>query len=158
MFTPKGSLTENGKFFTVAHAYKLGTIKEPHKIKVYEKIQDGVWCYKGFFNLVDAKVINDGTRNLFKFYLLPIEVKSFRYNEIIPFSRLIPTEVKIEVWNRDNGRCVKCGVTENLHYDHDLPFSKGGTSYSSKNVRILCIKCNLQKSDKIMALIPFFIS
>ena len=158
MFTPKNSLTENGKFFTVAQAYNLGTIKEPHKIKVYEKLQDGVWCYKGFFNIVDAKIISDGNRNIFKFFLQPVEIKSFKHDEIIPFSRLIPTEVKIEVWNRDKGKCIQCGATENLHYDHDLPFSKGGTSYSSKNVRILCMKCNLQKSDKIMAFIPFFLS
>ncbi|MFZ0452734.1 MAG: hypothetical protein WCE54_04390 [Ignavibacteriaceae bacterium] len=38
---------------------------------------------------------------------------------------MIPTSVKVEVWARDKGRCVLCGSTENLHYDHDLPFSKG---------------------------------
>lgn len=60
-----------------------------------------------------------------------------------------PTEVKREVWRRDDGRCVLCGDTKNLHFDHDLPFSKGGTSLSSMNVKILCMKHNLQKSDKI---------
>ena len=47
--TPRGSLTENGKFFSAASAYKLGLIKEPHKVKIYEKLDNGVWCYKGFF-------------------------------------------------------------------------------------------------------------
>jgi 5-methylcytosine-specific restriction endonuclease McrA len=42
-----------------------------------------------------------------------------------------------------------CGDTKNLHFDHELPFSKGGTSLSAKNVRLLCMKHNLQKSDKI---------
>ena len=65
--TPNGKLTENGKFFVEAEAYKLGTRKEPHAIKVYEKIRDGVWSYKGFFGLVDAKTVSDGTRNVFKF-------------------------------------------------------------------------------------------
>jgi hypothetical protein len=39
--------------------------------------------------------------------------------------------------------------TKNLHFDHDLPFSKGGTSISAKNVRLLCMKHNLQKSANI---------
>ena len=64
-------------------------------------------------------------------------------------TRLIPSDVKREVWRRDGKKCVICGETENLHFDHDLPFSKGGTSLSAKNVRLLCIKHNLQKSDKI---------
>ncbi|MBI2655400.1 HNH endonuclease [Candidatus Woesearchaeota archaeon] len=62
---------------------------------------------------------------------------------------LILTQVKIEVWKRDKGRCVICQATKNLHYDHDLPFSKGGSSLTEKNVRILCAKCNLKKHDKI---------
>jgi hypothetical protein len=48
--TPKGTLTENGKFFTAAQSYKMRLKQEPHKIKVYEKIKDGIWCYKGFFS------------------------------------------------------------------------------------------------------------
>jgi len=64
-------------------------------------------------------------------------------------SRIIPTEIKKEVWDRDKGQCVICGAKVELHFDHDLPYSKGGTSISSANVRILCARHNLQKSDKI---------
>jgi len=39
---------------TAAQAYKMKMVEHPHKVKVYEKIKDGVWCYKGFFSLVDA--------------------------------------------------------------------------------------------------------
>ncbi|HEY3252215.1 MAG TPA: HNH endonuclease [Ignavibacteria bacterium] len=154
-YTPKGSLTENGKFFVEAQAYILQTRKDPHKIKVYEKIKDGIWTYKGFFNLVDAKYISDGTRNVFKFYLKPISVKSktLKVIEEIPFNRLIPTDVKIEVWQRDEGKCVQCDSTINLHFDHDLPFSKGGTSLTAKNIKLLCMKCNLKKSNKIISIL-----
>jgi hypothetical protein len=154
LYRPKGTLTENGKFFIAAQAFKLGLVKEPQKVRIYEKLDDGVWCYKGFFNLLDARIIHDGNRDVFKFYLQPVKLKPFHGEQIIPHDRLIPTEVKIQVWQRDRGRCVICGSTENLHYDHDLPFSKGGTSYSAKNVRILCMKCNLKKSGRIMAIIP----
>ncbi|MFN3695650.1 MAG: HNH endonuclease, partial [Ignavibacterium sp.] len=134
--TPNGTLTENGKFFTAAQAYKMKLTEHPHKVKVYEKIKDGIWCYKGFFSLIDAKIIFDGVRNVFKFYLQPVEMKAFNKEIVLPHNRLIPTSVKVEVWARDKGRCVKCGSTENLHFDHDLPFSKGGTSLTAANVRI----------------------
>lgn len=42
LITPKGSLTENGKFFTTAKAYKMKLVGHPHTVKVYEKIQAGV--------------------------------------------------------------------------------------------------------------------
>lgn len=60
----------------------------------------------------------------------------------------IPKEVVDAVWNRDGGRCVYCGSTENLHLDHIIPFSKGGDT-SVENLQLLCQKCNLQKSNKI---------
>jgi hypothetical protein len=156
--TPKGTLTENGKFFTAAQSYKMRLLEHPHKVKVYEKIQACVWCYKGFFGLIDSAIIFDGVRNVFKFYLKPVEIKAFNKEVLIPFSRLIPTHVKVEVWARDKGQCVECGSTENLHYDHDLPFSKGGTSLTANNVRILCMKHNLKKSNKILTIPPIFFS
>jgi hypothetical protein len=158
MLTAKGALTENGKFFIAAKSYKMKLIDHPHKVKVYEKIKDGIWCYKGFFHLVDSIIINDNRRNVFKYFLLPIEIGALKKEAIVPHTRLIPTEVKVEVWARDNGQCVKCGSKENLHYDHDLPFSKGGTSLTAANVRILCMKCNLRKSNKILTIPPIFFS
>ncbi len=155
--TPNGTWTENGKFFRVAKDYKSGLRKEPELIKVYEKIRNGVWCYKGFFNLIDAEIKSDGKRNVFKYHLQPIEKPFIGKTKIIdfPHKRIIPTHVKVEVWKRDKGRCVKCRSTKNLHYDHDIPFSKGGSSITAKNVRLLCAKHNLEKSNKIMSILPF---
>src|SRR5262249_45277635 len=65
--------------------------------------------------------------------------------EEIEHRRLIPTWVKLEVWKRDGGKCVRCGSADNLHFDHDLPFSKGGTSISTANVQLLCARHNLAK-------------
>ena len=152
--TPKGTLTENGKFFTAAQAYKMKLAEHPHKVKVYEKIKDGIWCYKGFFSLIDAQLIFDGVRKVFKFYLKPVEVKSFHKEIEIPHSRLIPTHVKVAVWARDKGQCVLCGSKENLHFDHDLPYSKGGTSLTAENVKIICMHHNLKKSAKILSILP----
>jgi 5-methylcytosine-specific restriction endonuclease McrA len=68
---------------------------------------------------------------------------------------LIPTPVKVEVWRRDRGQCVECSSTKNLHFDHDIPFSKGGSSLTAANVRLLCAKHNLEKSDKILSIAPW---
>jgi hypothetical protein len=155
MTNPGGTWTENGKFYRAATDYKTGMRKTPELVKVYEKIHSGIWCYKGFFELVDAKIVTDGKRNVFKFFLRPVEKKAFGKVVELQHTRLIPTYVKVEVWKRDGGKCVQCGATENLHYDHDIPFSKGGSSLTADNVRLLCAKHNLQKSDKIMSVLPW---
>ena len=63
-------------------------------------------------------------------------------------SRHISSDVKRKVFARDKGMCVECGVDENIHYDHIIPFSKGGSN-GEKNIQLLCEKCNLRKSNKI---------
>lgn len=148
---PSGKLTQNGRFMEAVKNYK-NFDQKPEIVKVYEKIMDGVWSLKGFFNLTDYKIVHDGNRNVFRFILRLsdnqlIKTKSIKIQ--LNHTRLIPSEVKKEVWKRDKGRCVICGETKNLHFDHDLPFSKGGTSLSVKNVRLLCMKHNLLKSNRI---------
>src|SRR3990167_2148471 len=149
---PSGRLTQNGLFVRAVHDLKKGK-RGAELVKVYEKILEGVWSLKGIFELVNYKIVNDGTRNVFRFIFKLTNVKSLDgekpENIEISHTRIIPTEVKKEVWKRDNGQCVLCGSKENLHFDHDLPFSKGGTSLIVKNVRLLCMKHNLQKSAKI---------
>ena len=151
--TPKGSPTENGKFMEAACAAREGR-STPEVVQVYEKIAQGIWCDRGRHELVDAKVTWDGRRNVFRFFLRPTSVPEAS----APFlreSRTIPTSVKVEVWRRDQGKCVLCGSMKNLHFDHDVPYSKGGSSITAQNVRLLCAKHNLSKSDRIMALAPW---
>jgi len=68
---------------------------------------------------------------------------------------VIPTPPEVDVWRRDHGQCVQCGSTKNLHFDHDIPFSKGGSSLTAANVRLLCAKHNLEKSDKVLSIAPW---
>ncbi len=145
-----GKLTQNGLFIKAVEEFKTQK-RDAELVRAYEKIMDGVWSLKGLFELVDYKIVHDGNRNVFRF-ILKLSNNSLGKSgtEIeISHTRLIPSEVKKEVWKRDKGRCVICQETKNLHFDHDLPFSKGGTSLSTKNVRLLCMKHNLQKSGKI---------
>lgn len=56
----------------------------------------------------------------------------------------IPEDVRIFVWRRDQGRCVKCGGNERLEFDHVIPFSKGGSN-TARNLQLLCELCNREK-------------
>lgn len=148
--TKNGTLTQNGKFIKAVEKFKNGA-SEAEIVKVYEKILSGVWSLKGLFNLIDYKIKNDGERNVFVFILKLSDEQDLSSNDHINLdhTRLIPSEIKKEVWKRDGGKCVLCDSKKNLHFDHDLPFSKGGTSLIEKNIRLLCAKCNLAKSNKI---------
>lgn len=154
MLTPTGKLTENGKFFSAANNYKKG-LQESELVKVYEKIKDGIWVFNGIFELQDAWIKKAEGRGVFKFKLKvtdkTIDQKEKRVNELkdLDHNRIIPTSVKLEVWKRDKGCCIQCGSTDNLHFDHILPYSKGGTSLKSENIQLLCARHNLQKHDKI---------
>jgi hypothetical protein len=151
-----GSFTENGKFYNAVKTYKKGEAKA-EIIQVYEKISQGVWCDRGRYELIDGKIVFDGQRNVFRFFLKPTKTP-YAKEPLLKETRIIPTVVKIEVWKRDQGKCVICGSTKNLHFDHDIPFSKGGSSVTAKNVRLLCAKHNLSKSNKIMGFVPWFMS
>ncbi len=60
----------------------------------------------------------------------------------------IPDDVKIFVWRRDGGKCVRCGSKENLEFDHIIPISKGGSN-TARNIQLLCERCNREKGDSI---------
>lgn len=64
-------------------------------------------------------------------------------------NRNIPSNVKMEVFSRDEGICVLCGSNSNIEFDHILPFSKGGSN-SVQNIQLLCLQCNRKKHSKII--------
>lgn len=149
--TPGGSLTQNGLFYEAAQLFKNGK-KPAELVNVYEKVHRGIWVYNGLFRLVDAWQEQRGSRAVFKFKLELADAQpsipgSNQLDQEHP--RLIPTSVKLEVWKRDKGSCAMCGAKQNLHFDHILPYSKGGSSSDAKNVQLLCAKHNLEKHDKI---------
>jgi hypothetical protein len=147
-----GSLTQNGKFFAAAEAAKTSR-RAAERVRVYEKIRPGIWAYNGVFHLIDAWCEPDERRRVFKFKLIAVEGdEDFSHpSQSAPVRRrIIPTAVKLAVWKRDGGKCVQCGAPDELHFDHDLPWSKGGTSLTEANVQLLCARHNLQKSDQLV--------
>lgn len=85
-----------------------------------------------------------------KAYRLAIKfAKSASQKEYISSGRDIPAYVRLFVWKRDKGRCVVCGSSENIEYDHIIPYSRGGTS-TVDNIQILCLICNRSKSNRMV--------
>jgi hypothetical protein len=149
MRTAGGALTQNGLFYQAAN----DRIADPEQVRVYEKLRTGIWVYSGVFRLLDAWQEQSNGRKVFKLRLrldpatthAPADPRGPELDQ----TRLIPTSVKLEVWKRDSGRCVQCGSTDNLHFDHIIPYSRGGSSLVAENIQLLCARHNLAKRDKI---------
>jgi len=52
---PSGSLTQNGRFHEAPQSTKAGK-RKPERVRVYEKLRQGIWSYNGVFHLVDSWV------------------------------------------------------------------------------------------------------
>ena len=78
------------------------------------------------------------------------EVAAFENFERLPSARRerIPESVRLFVWQRDCGRCVKCESSERLEFDHIIPVAEGGSS-TERNVQLLCERCNRTKGKVI---------
>jgi hypothetical protein len=58
----------------------------------------------------------------------------------------IPQYVKTAVWERDQGKCVQCGDTKQLEFDHKIPYNKGGGN-SINNLQLLCVECKRKRGE-----------
>jgi hypothetical protein len=150
-YTPGGKLTQNGQFLEAATKHRhLNAL--PERVRVYEKMRTGIWTFNGTFRLLDGWREESNGRLVFKFRLevdadatLVIDSREPRLEQ----NRLIPTDVKLTVWKRDHGKCVQCGSADNLHFDHIIPYSRGGSSLVAENIQLMCARHNLAKRDKI---------
>jgi hypothetical protein len=145
----KGSPTQNGLFFEAARRHR--DLADPAEIvRVYEKVRTGIWVYNGTFRLSDGCAEQIQGRRVFKFRLEAASEESANTSSAaLEQTRLIPTPVKLEVWKRDGGKCVTCGNVDNLHFDHIIPWSRGGSSLTAQNIQLLCARHNLEKRNHI---------
>jgi 5-methylcytosine-specific restriction endonuclease McrA len=60
----------------------------------------------------------------------------------------IPKAVRHAVWQRDGGKCVECGSSENLEFDHVIPIGMGGAN-TERNLQLLCERCNRRKGKSL---------
>jgi hypothetical protein len=149
--TDSGRLTQNGLFAQAAVRHR--DRRDPAElVHVYEKLMSNIWTFNGVFRLTDSWRESSAGRQVFKFRLELVDDPEAELREApqdLDHNRIIPSHVKLEVWKRDQGRCVTCGAEDNLHFDHVLPFSKGGSSLVADNVQLLCARHNLSKGARI---------
>ena len=78
------------------------------------------------------------------------QVEAFENAERVPSAKResMPESVRLFVWRRDEGKCVKCGSQEKLEFDHIIPVADGGSN-TERNIQLLCEQCNRQKGKSI---------
>jgi CRISPR/Cas system Type II protein with McrA/HNH and RuvC-like nuclease domain len=108
------------------------------------KVTDSVVLRQGFLELV----LQLNPQNAEARQMLVQVQKSAILPDHRDDSRFIPTTIRITVWERDQGMCVKCQGKTDLEYDHIIPHSKGGAN-TIKNLQLLCRACNRKKSNRI---------
>jgi hypothetical protein len=140
---------------------------DPHNTEVIRPFGDpelpveGVWSYRG-----TVVVVNGGNELSLDEVKLTIKHSILRHNqafermrrEIEAFENIeksdvarrerIPDAVRLFVWQRDQGKCVKCRIVENLEFDHIIPVVKGGSN-TERNIQLLCERCNRVKGATI---------
>lgn len=106
--------------------------------------------YKQHYSKEEMKlmVLDTADKERQKFERLRTKFDSESSKEIRFQRPRIPEEIRITVWRRDQGRCVRCGKQENLEYDHIIPISKGGSN-TVRNIELLCEKCNREKGNRV---------
>lgn len=133
--------------FNAAIDYLQGK-RRAEPVRVFEKLSKDKWVDIGELKLVGvSRVFADG-RYVYRFHLSGGEEETELIRTGEWHSRHISSEVREKVFKRDGGQCSICGSRMNLHFDHIIPWSQGGSN-NEENIRILCSKCNLKKRDRI---------
>ena len=95
----------------------------------------------------------DDAKHIFNsYYRKNVKEDNVRSGWIQKERSLMTDSLRYDILRRDGFKCQICGATAQdgvkLHVDHIIPVSKGGKTEPS-NLRTLCDRCNLGKSDKI---------
>ena len=114
-----------------------------HNLAMMSNLEDSVWALRNALCVIfDGRL---GRANPSKY------VKDFiRKNSRTKRVKLQPS-LRFKILHRDQYRCQACGATAangaELHVDHILPVSKGGTNNES-NLRVLCSECNIGRGNR----------
>ena len=131
-------------------------VQESKPVLVYQETGRDLWWYHGDFYWDSGKLTDAAVALLLwerekRFESKLDRLRKMRDAGTTPVQAArerIPEDVRLSVWERDGGRCQRCGADEDLQFDHIVPMAKGGSS-TVKNVELLCGNCNRLKSDNV---------
>lgn len=120
-----------------------------------------IWVYREMAYLVENNVSSDEDIAVAIRHQVMREDRRYQKmkRELDAFDRLeslastsereqIPEAIRLFVWQRDGGKCVRCGAREKLEFDHIIPVADGGNS-TERNVQLLCEPCNRSKGRSV---------
>ncbi|MBZ9751161.1 TerD family protein [Deinococcus sp. HMF7604] len=145
-----GRLTVTSRQIHFSSASEGGWNIQYGKVLMIEELPDGVNLSlgvkkgNGSYHHVQQPVLLGATLDA----LVRINKRLLLMPQTERASRSIPQHVKLEVWQRDQGKCVQCGDSNYLEFDHVIPHSLGGAN-TANNLQLLCRRCNLAKSNRI---------
>jgi hypothetical protein len=120
-------------------------------VRVFERIRDGIWVHNGMFALVDGWQETQERTQVFKFELRlvdEIDPASVDRTEELDHDRVIPTGVKLEVWETRGAapsavpKLTSPSITSSRT-------QKVAHRRTPKIIQILCARRNLAKCDNI---------
>ena len=143
------------------HLRKMDTSDE-EPIRYYNDSNNlSIWMFKREFYKVSKSLVKSYNEDEIKLLILDHYDKERRRFERLKNKFVtsneegeelkrprIPEDIRIKVWQRDEGKCARCGSREKLEYDHIVPISKGGSN-TLRNIELLCEGCNRSKSNTI---------
>ena len=133
----------------------------PFRVPSFSFSNGSLWLFRGkIVRLYDVdhltpreqelEVVNAVLKHEKRYSQLQRQLEAFSRFEQTEAARRerIPQDVKLFVWQRDEGKCVQCCSRERLEYDHIIPVAKGGSN-TARNIQLLCEPCNRAKSQNI---------
>ena len=135
--------------------------KLPYRMASLSRADDTYWlCGEKFVKMTECghlteeeqklEIAHFVLRNERRYKKLQQQLEAYRNLERAEVSRRehISDAVRLFVWQRDEGKCVKCGSKERLEFDHIIPIALGGSN-TERNIQLLCESCNRSKGTNV---------
>ncbi len=150
-------------YIAAGDRYYLALSADEYKRQLKEPVKwrEGYWFYKDKVLKVERPEVatEDAVSLLVKHKVLREEkflekvrrdLQAFENLEKVGSARRekIPEAVRLFVWQRDEGKCVKCSSRERLEFDHIIPVVEGGSN-TERNIQLLCELCNREKGKNL---------